>query len=114
MEGVVGSEVGYTVAVISNLVLLTRQATDRLLVYAVDPDLGTPVADVNINAFSAGKLVGKGTTDRDGVWSKNIPLTRELQVFASKGRDFALGDPSYYPANLFNRKVYLTTERPVA
>jgi uncharacterized protein YfaS (alpha-2-macroglobulin family) len=113
VEAVCGHEVGYTVLIVSRLTLLTRQSSDRLLVYAVDPDLGTPVADVQIELLRGKQALGAGTTGADGTWSKQIPLVRELTVLARKGDDFALLDPSYHPANLFSRKVYLTTERPV-
>jgi len=113
LEGVYGHEVGYTVVIISRIVLLTRQGPDRFLVYAVDADRGTPVPDVEVALRRGDQVLGKGRTDEQGLWSKEIPLVRDLVVFAAKGRDFALSDPTYHPANLFRRKVYLTTERPV-
>ncbi|MBN2497543.1 MAG: hypothetical protein JXR96_23320 [Deltaproteobacteria bacterium] len=113
LEGVYGHEVGYTVVIVSKLAVLTRQSGQRLLVYAVDPALGTPVPDAQVELYTAGKLMAKGETDSEGVWCKDIPLTREMVVFASKGASFAILDPTYHPANLFTRKVYLSTERPV-
>ncbi|MBW1809045.1 MAG: hypothetical protein JRJ87_12695 [Deltaproteobacteria bacterium] len=113
IEGVYGHEVGYTMVIISKVVLLTRQSPDRFLVYAVDPDLGTPVSDVSVSLNDGDQKIGQGETNDKGIWSKRIPLTRKLTVYASKGRNFTLADPSYHPASLFSRKVYLTTERPV-
>jgi uncharacterized protein YfaS (alpha-2-macroglobulin family) len=113
LEGVYGHEVGYTVVIISKIVLLTRQSPDRFLVYAVDADLGTPAAGVSITLRRGDQVLGQGRTDEQGLWSKEIPLVRDLVVFASRDKNFALSAPSYHPANLFRRKVYLTTERPV-
>ncbi len=113
VEAVSGHEVGYTVVIISRLVLLTRQSQDHFLVYAVDPALGTPVADARIRLLRGATALGQGTTDEDGLWHKQIPLERGLTVFARRGEDFALLDPVYHPANIYSRKVYLTTERPV-
>ncbi len=113
LEGIYGHEVGYTVVIISRIVLLTRQSPGRFLVYAVDADLGTPVADVSVTLRRGEQVLGRGRTDEQGLWSREIPLVRDLVVFGSSGRHFALSDPTYHPANLFRRKVYLTTERPV-
>jgi hypothetical protein len=113
VEGVHGSEVGYTVAVISRLALLTRQSQDRFLVQAVEPRLGAPVAGVQVVLWGQGKEIGRGKTDEAGVWEKQIPLLRATRVFAQRGADFALLDPTYHPANLVERKVYLSTDRPV-
>ena len=113
VEAVHGHEVGYTVVIISRLSLLTRQSKDRFLVFAVEPTLGTPVPDVKVQIRHGDEILGEGRTDEHGLFDDEIPLVRELVVFARKGEDFALVDPSYHPANLFSRKVYLTTDRPV-
>ncbi|HSA23762.1 MAG TPA: MG2 domain-containing protein, partial [Myxococcota bacterium] len=113
VEAVNGTEVGYTVVVLSRMLLLTRQSQDRFLVFAADPDLGTPVPEAEVSLWSGGQEIAKGTTDAQGVWEKDVPLLRETVVFARRGEDFALLDPSYHPANLMERKVYLTSERPV-
>jgi hypothetical protein len=113
VEAIRGQEVAYCAVIISRLVLVTRQSQDRFLVYAVDPELGTPVADARVELRRGEALVGKGSTDEDGLWSLDLPLTRQLTLVAQKGPHFALLDPSYHPANLFGRKAYLTTERPV-
>ena len=113
VEAVSGHEVGYTVVIISRLVLLTRQSQDHFLVYAVDPALGTPVPNARVQLLRGETPIGEGTTDEDGLWHKQIPLERGLTVFARRAEDFGLLDPVYHPANLFSRKVYLTTERPV-
>ena len=113
VEAIWGQEVGYTVVVISNVVLLTRQSKEKLLVFAVDPKLGNPVPNVGITLLQDGEVLGKGNTDSEGLWQKSIPLVRKMTIFARKGEDFALLDPSYHPANSFSRKVYIATERPV-
>jgi uncharacterized protein YfaS (alpha-2-macroglobulin family) len=113
VEGIYGKEIGYTVVILSKIVLLTRQSQDRFLVYAVDAELGNPLPDVLVTALKGAKVVGKGTTDKNGIWEIDIPLIRKMVVYASSKQDFALADPTYHPANLFRRKVYLTTERPV-
>ncbi|HUU01621.1 MAG TPA: MG2 domain-containing protein [Myxococcota bacterium] len=113
VQGIHGNEIGYTMVIISRMIVLTRQSPDKILVYAVDPDLGSPVEDAAIVVNNGDNEIGRGKTGSDGLWSKDIPLERSLVVLVTRGRDFALADPTYHPAGLFGRKVYLTTERPV-
>lgn len=113
VEGVSNGEVGRTVVLVSQMLVLTRQSQDRFLVWAVDPDVGSPVTGAEVLLVDGERLLARGKTGDDGTWAVDLPLTNKLVVLARHGEDFALIDPSYYPATLFGRKVYLTTERPV-
>ena len=115
---------------VSNAVITVKQATDRLTVWAVDVDTGAPISGERVSIYAeAGRLVGSGTTDEQGIALADIPFTRDLYtslvVVLDGAKHFGIGhtnwsngaepwqfgyDFSYYPRAT---QTYLYTDRPV-
>ncbi len=113
VEGVSGEDVGYTLAVVTDLGVMVKQASDQTVCFVVDQASGTPEADVDVTLFSGGKALTSGKTDHDGLFTAPIKTPAETLVMAQLGESVALVDPTYYSAAPTDRAVFLFTDRPV-
>jgi len=108
-----GSDVGHTVVVVSDVALVTKQSADELLVWAVHPLTGRPVANTKVDVLVRGKQSDNCTTDSDGLCRMRMSDTSSYVLYASHNKSFTLIDPRFYSANLPQPRVYVFTERPV-
>ncbi|HNX96874.1 MAG TPA: MG2 domain-containing protein, partial [Candidatus Aminicenantes bacterium] len=115
VEGVCEGDAATTLAVVSELALVTKQSGNRLLSWVVQREGGQPVSGAQVTLFSGPgeKKLITAVTDASGL--ADLPLTGVPTpiVVVQKGPHAVVLDPSFYPAQLDHRKVYLTTDRPV-
>ena len=98
---------------VTDLGLVTKQAQDKLLVYAHTFGKDAPCAGAKVAVYSEGKEVGSGTTGGDGLWVLNAPgLAKGLSVVGTAGESFAQVTSSYYWEDS-RYKAYIYTDRPV-
>lgn len=64
---------------VASAVLTVKQATDRLIVWAVDVGSGAPIAGERIEIYGpGGSFRGSGITDARGILQIDIPVARDL------------------------------------
>ncbi|MBC7082709.1 MAG: VanW family protein [Firmicutes bacterium] len=98
---------------VTDLGLVTKQAQDKLLVYAHTFTSDAPCEGAKVSVYSEGKEVGSGTTGRDGLWVLNAPgLPKGLSVVGIAGESFAQVTSSYYWEDS-RYKAYIYTDRPI-
>lgn len=113
VEATSGSAVASTVVLITEVALVTKQSSNALHVWAVDPASGAPREGVKVSVLSQKKELASGTTNKDGTARFDLGLVSGPVIYASLGSSFTLLDPRFFSANLPEPRVYLYTERPV-
>lgn len=113
IEAVRENYVTYSLALCSDLALLVRRSTDRVLVYAVDRNSGKPRANADVWIYRGGKVLAQGKSDGQGIFVAAIAYTPHLFVMARDGENFTADDPAFFPALVDSYRAYLFTERPL-
>jgi len=82
VEGVNGDLRAYTIAVVTDLTLMTKTApSGEIVVYAVDRKSGEPRSNLRVEILKGRSKLAEGTTDRDGLVRAKI--TREKKETSS-------------------------------
>lgn len=113
VEGVAGSDVGTTLAVVSRLGLWVKQAADRTVAFVVDQKSGRPVAGATVTLHAEGKRLAQGQTDADGLFSWQGATPPRTVVLARSGDDLALIDPAFHSSSPADEVGLLVSDRPV-
>lgn len=115
VEAVNGEDAGYTLIVVSNIAIITKQSHDTLVCYVVNKLTGEPMKDAGVSVLRTGskETMGAGKTDVNGLFRCSIKETAQLTIIARKDNDFAIIDPAYFPVSIDHQKVYIYTDRPV-
>ena len=113
VEAVAKDQVAHTVVLITDVALVTKQSSSKLLVWAVDPASGDPRSGTDVTVKVRGETKGEQKTDASGLARFDLGLASTPVVYGKNGKSFTLLDPRFYPANLSVPKVYVYTERPV-
>ena len=80
VEAVNGDLRAYTIAVVTDLTMVTKTSQDgETLVYAVDRKSGAPQEGVHIEIVKGRKTIAKGTTNRSGVLRSHVERKRPEQ-----------------------------------
>ncbi len=80
IEAVNGDLRAYTVAVVTDLTVLTKTApSGEIVVYAVNRKSGEPRSNLRVEIVKGRKLIAEGATDRDGVMRSKIVREKETQ-----------------------------------
>ncbi|HTU99635.1 MAG TPA: MG2 domain-containing protein, partial [Luteitalea sp.] len=118
IEAVHGTQLAYTVVMVSDVALITKVAPGTLLSYLVDRQKGQPVGGCEVAAIANQQVIGRGTTDARGLTA--IPL-QQLQAddfitVARCGEQAVASTPATYslgetpPRELV---AHVFTDRPV-
>ncbi len=142
VEGVNGKLRAYTIAVVSDLTMISKIAHDgEVMVYTVDRKSGEPRDDANVQIVKGNKLLAGGKTGKDGLMrvTVNQPKTEnandaaaepegeeevgpdDFLILADRKGDFAVSDLASYFFNWTegeespagNLSSYIYTDRPV-
>lgn len=118
VEAVHRDHVGYTLVIVSDLALVTKQSGDTLLCYAVNKSTGNPVPGAELTFLQGegndkGKQLAEGKTGADGIFKMPLKESPQLTIVARKDKQCAVIDPVYFPVSVDHRKVYIYTDRPV-
>lgn len=141
VEAVNGKLRAYTIAVVSDLTMISKVAQDgEVMVYTVDRRSGEPRDDANVQIVKGNKVMASGKTSKDGVMRVTVNQPKEetatadaepegdenvgpddFLILADRKGDFAVSDLASYffnwtegdelPAG--NMTSYIYTDRPV-
>jgi uncharacterized protein YfaS (alpha-2-macroglobulin family) len=117
IEAVHGTQLAYTVLMVSDVALITKVAPGTLLTYLVDRVKGQPVAGCEVTAIADKARLGTGTTDARGLLA--MPLTdarpEDLITVARCGAQMVASTPSTYGLEAPARELvaHVFTDRPV-
>lgn len=115
IEGVNGTSVAYTVAVVSRMRFIEKTNTDHKMLFVADWKTGDPVRGADV-WFVRDAAKGKWATDRtgrDGIAETSRKRDDGQQVYVRNGDDFLVGDPYFYDDTSSEYSIYIYTERPV-
>lgn len=113
VEATADNQVAYTVVLVTDVALVTKQSSSQLLVWAIDPASGDPRPGTEVTVLEGGDEKASKTTDKDGVARFDTGLLSSPVIYAKHERSFTLLDPRFFSSNLPEPRVYLFTERPV-
>jgi uncharacterized protein YfaS (alpha-2-macroglobulin family) len=115
VEAVNKQQRAYTVLIVSDLALITKTDSGRLVAFTADRKTGAPVPNV---ALQSAKFTGK--TDAQGLAEitlptppPNQPQPDQPQLFARNGADFAVNTLPTVTPDSQNYTGYAYTDRPV-
>ena len=120
IEATDGKKQAYTILMVTDMALIAKGSTGRLLVRAVDRTTGEPLADTPIQVFEPGGRhdYAREKTGPDGVLDvglKDVPEEGVL-VTAHRGADFAAATIGGYSVGTDGRRSltgYVYTDRPI-
>ncbi|HXA52476.1 MAG TPA: MG2 domain-containing protein, partial [Candidatus Acidoferrum sp.] len=118
VEAVHGNLRAYTILMVSDTVLITKVAGNRIVNFVADRATGEPVRDAELWMLSRdGKVKVKAQTDADGFAELQPPKepTDDLRLVAHSGANFAVNTLSGYDFG-GSREAwtgYIYTDRPV-
>ena len=113
VEAVHGAQVAHTVVVVSEVALVTKQAADTLLVWAVDATTGEPKPGTRVTVKVRGETRSTKVTGGDGMARFALRDAPTPVIYAAFEDSFTLLDPRFFRANVDAPRVYVFTERPV-
>jgi uncharacterized protein YfaS (alpha-2-macroglobulin family) len=88
VEAVNGDLRAYTIAVVTDLTVLTKTApSGELLVYAVDRKSGEPRPNLHVEVVKGKKLIAQGATDRDGILKAKVQREKKSEDEAKPAED---------------------------
>jgi len=89
VEAVNGELRAYTIAVVTDLTMVTKTAPGgELLVYAVDRKSGAPSAGVQVEIVKGKKTLAKGATNRSGIFKARVGRQQTGQQSQQRPEDF--------------------------
>ncbi len=118
VEAVTGTQLAYTVLMVSDVALVTKTAPGALLAYLVNRSTGQPVAGCAVAAIADQHMLGSATTDARGLVS--LPLgaftADELITVARCGNQTVASTPPTYGLQEHAGRelvAHVFTDRPV-
>ena len=114
VEGHLGSYRAVTLLFVADSVLITKVSGQQMLAWAANKKTGQPVADAALEWSDGNGVLKSGKTDAHGLLSMDKTAPEQNYVFGtdSKGGVF-VAENFYYPAEVFNTKLYMVTDRPL-
>jgi len=118
VEAVTGTQLAYTILMVSDVALVTKVAPGTMLVYTVDRTKGQPVAGCGVAAIADKVTLGTATTDARGL--ATIPLgdvtADDLITVGHCGEQAVASTPPTYGLQSNPRRelvAHVFTDRPV-
>ncbi len=108
----------YTVVMVSDLAMITKQAPGRFVAYLADRQSGAPVAGAALSVIAAQTAVARADSDANGIASTPLVIANpeNLVILAKHQNDWAIASP--YGFNFGQQQAsrwhgYIYTDRPV-
>jgi hypothetical protein len=103
VEAVNGNLRAYTIAVVTDMTMITKTSKDgELIVYTVDRESGEPRRNAKVQVVRNGRVLAGGSTDRDGLLRTRIPKdskpvesTQTLNAGSDDNLTMALGEGGF-------------------
>jgi uncharacterized protein YfaS (alpha-2-macroglobulin family) len=114
VEAVRGDLRAYTVLMVSDIALITKVASGRLVNTVVDRTTGEPLPGVKLWMLGRDRQLAETQTDRDGSAEIRMAAARgtAARLVARRGADFAVNALEEYVAT-DDWRAYIYTDRPV-
>ena len=117
VEAVNGLQRAYTIAVVSDVGLVTKTSPGQIVMFAANRFSGEPAAGCEVQVLAAQQPIGRGTTTADGTFEAAVPETRSDEVLGLVrcGDQIAVTDPGSYGLNQPTRELagYVYTDKPI-
>jgi uncharacterized protein YfaS (alpha-2-macroglobulin family) len=118
VEATDGSLRAYTIAVVTELAVVTKAAPGRLLTYVIDRQSGDPIPGTQLQVWINQKEITSGQSDVQGLFETKISDEKpeNVAVLATHGDQFAVNTPGAWnlgDAPDRNLRGYTYTDRPV-
>lgn len=120
VEAVNGNLRAYTIAIVTNIAIITKSFPGQVLAFVTDRATGRPLAESDVVVVSPGRPRFTGRTDANGLF-KFAPAQREETqrstiLLASRGRDTGINEVegySLWQAHRTQAQGLVYTDRPV-
>jgi alpha-2-macroglobulin len=105
----------YTLLMISDLAMITKNGRGRMVNLVVDRNTGQPVSRVPVVALTRNGETGREETNADGIAEFAASSGNDLRIVAMRGSDVAVNSPPGYAldAQTDQWNGYIYTDRPV-
>ncbi|CAG0905613.1 unnamed protein product, partial [Darwinula stevensoni] len=114
VEAMLGAERAVTMVFVSDSVAVTKMANQKLLTWTVRRDNGAPVEGVHVVWTDGIGALGSGSTDGEGLLSLSHAAPEQTYVYGvDKQGGVFVSENYYYDSEIYNTKVYATTDRPL-
>ena len=117
IEAVSGTQLAYTVLMVSDVALVTKVAPGTLLTYLVDRLKGQPVQGCDVGGIANQAVIGRASTDARGIATLPLgPLTADdLITVARCGDQMVASTPPAYGLERTGRRLvaHVFTDRPI-
>ena len=117
VEAVTGTQLAYTILMVSDVALVTKVGPGTMLAYVVDRAAGTPVAGCEVAVIADQRTVARGTSDARGLTA--LPLgdvtADEIIAVARCGTQMVASTPAAYGLEKSGRRLvaHVFTDRPI-
>ncbi len=117
VEATNGTLRAYTIVVVTDIAIITKTASGRLLCYVVDRTSGGPIAGASTRVWIDQQEVANKPTDQQGILDQAITQAKpeNVAVLVSHGDDVAVNAPGAWNMGTEARNLrgYTYTDRPV-
>lgn len=107
----------YTIAIVSDIGLVTKTSPGQMLFFAANRFTGEPVSDCDIHVIFSKKTIAEGRTNADGLFDAKLPDQRmeDLIGVAQCGDQHAATDPGSWTLDQPARELaaYIYTDKPI-
>jgi alpha-2-macroglobulin len=114
VEAVVGQHRATTVVFVSDTVAVTKISSHQLLVWTADRKSGEPVAGTQLTWSDGVGVLKSGSSEHRGVAILEREAPEQTYVFGEDGHGGVfISENFYYDSEIYNAKLYATSDRPL-
>ena len=117
VEAVNGLLRAYTIAIVSDVGLVTKTSPGQIVMFAANRFSGEPAGGCEVRVLASQQPLAQGTTTADGTFAATVPETRADEVLglATCGDQIAVTDPGSYGLREPARQLvgYIYTDKPI-
>jgi uncharacterized protein YfaS (alpha-2-macroglobulin family) len=117
VEAVNGLLRAYTIAVVSDLGLVTKTSPGQIVLFAADRFSGEPAGQCDVRVIAARETLAQGSTTAEGTFEAPLPEVRSDEVLgiARCGDQIVVTDPGSYGLSEPARELlgYVYTDKPI-
>lgn len=114
IEAMLKEQRAVTLVFVSDVLTVSKTSANGMLVWAVDRTSGAPIADVATYWRDGVGELATGTTNAQGWVQMQHAAPEQTYVFAQdKQGGVIISENYYYDSEIYNNKLYATTDRPL-
>lgn len=114
VEGIIGAHRATTLLFVTDVVALTKNSNQQMMVWTADRITGRSVADVKLSWTDGKGVLQNGSSDSMGLASFNKASPEHTYILGqdTKGGVF-VSENFFYDSEIYNTKLYAFTDRPL-